>query len=173
MAFKIDVKVNKYKKSDSREYFPFYFIDLFSRLAALCGSRQSSLQQFLGTVCKNYSRFKRTVICYVNNIVILNEIASVFLLKPSPAALRIRTAVIDLARNSLKMTKPAKDEDALPAEMLTNVRRQLADFVTYDGTDVDTLRNFEPIKVRSQCIFAKRAKLWGSADWRPHLSLGL
>ncbi|XP_076451570.1 uncharacterized protein LOC143287457 [Babylonia areolata] len=45
-------------------------------------------------------------------------------------------------------------------------------FVTnYDPENCTSLELFETVKYGTECVFARRAKLWGSPDWRSALSL--
>jgi hypothetical protein len=45
------------------------------------------------------------------------------------------------------------------------------DFDGYDPTDTESLARFRPVQQNTECAFAKTAKIWGSRDWNPNLSL--
>jgi hypothetical protein len=81
-----------------------------------------------------------------------------------------------------KTKKEITQEDWYPkliSEMKFNARiqRDIAefclskDFNGYDPTDTESLTRFRPIQMKTECIFAKTAKLWGSRDWNPNLTL--
>ena len=42
----------------------------------------------------------------------------------------------------------------------------------YDAENCAALESFQPVKQGTECIFARRAKVWGAQDWNPALSLG-
>ncbi len=67
--------------------------------------------------------------------------------------------------------KPQITEDELDEKTLREMEHNICKFVTYEGDQVDSLHNFNKIKENTECIFAKRAKLWGSPDWKNELSL--
>ncbi|XP_070207799.1 uncharacterized protein [Littorina saxatilis] len=49
---------------------------------------------------------------------------------------------------------------------------KVSEFVTnYDPENCTTLDAFQPIKESSECIFARRAKVWGAGEWDSTLSL--
>ncbi|XP_074655561.1 uncharacterized protein LOC141909093 isoform X2 [Tubulanus polymorphus] len=48
---------------------------------------------------------------------------------------------------------------------------EIARFVTYDGKSANSLSRFDEIKFNSECIFAAKARLWGSSDWLSELPL--
>jgi hypothetical protein len=45
------------------------------------------------------------------------------------------------------------------------------DFAGYDPTETESLAQFRPVQNKTECIFAKTAKLWGSRDWNPKWTL--
>lgn len=55
------------------------------------------------------------------------------------------------------------------------VAAKLLDYVTYDAAteSLQSLQEFRVITSNSQCKFARHAKLWGSADWKPGRSIEL
>ncbi len=67
--------------------------------------------------------------------------------------------------------KPQITEDELDEKTLREMEHNICKFVTYEGEQVESLYNFNTIKENTECIFAKRAKLWGSPDWKNELSL--
>ena len=74
--------------------------------------------------------------------------------------------------NPFKKQKLWKDEASLPDSIIRNYQAALCQFVTYDASNVHCLQNFEVIKQNTECVFAKKAKLWGSSSWLCNLSLG-
>ena len=58
------------------------------------------------------------------------------------------------------------------AELQSRVNSAVCDFVTYDATSVSALQHFQPIQENTECIFAKRAILWGNRDWDTDIGLG-
>lgn len=67
--------------------------------------------------------------------------------------------------------KPRITEKDLPENIITNMEHNICSFVTYDAEKVDAIDNFECIKLETECLFAKRAKLWGSPPWKDQLDL--
>lgn len=45
--------------------------------------------------------------------------------------------------------------------------------VSYDAENCPCLKNFECVKSNSNCIFAKKARLWGSPAWDQNRTLGM
>ncbi|KAK3603516.1 hypothetical protein CHS0354_030375 [Potamilus streckersoni] len=62
-------------------------------------------------------------------------------------------------------SKLSKDEEDVKAA------EAILGFVTYDVENTDSLDRFERIKVNSNCLFARKAKIWGSPPWKEQLSL--
>lgn len=58
------------------------------------------------------------------------------------------------------------------AELRSRVNSTVCDFVTYDATSVSALQHFQPVQENTECIFAKRAVLWGNRDWDTDIGLG-
>ena len=48
----------------------------------------------------------------------------------------------------------------------------MAEFVCYDAENSGTLQSFEIVRNNTACIFAKKSKLWGSADYNPSKDIG-
>ena len=63
-------------------------------------------------------------------------------------------------------------EQHLPEDVIHTIEHQICQFVTYDAETTQSLRNFEEIKKNTECSFAAGARLWGSPEWKPELSLG-
>ncbi|KAL3861437.1 hypothetical protein ACJMK2_007471 [Sinanodonta woodiana] len=61
--------------------------------------------------------------------------------------------------------KLSKDEEEV------KVTEAVLCFVMYDVENTDALYRFERIKENSNCLFAKKAKIWGSPPWNEKLSL--
>ncbi|XP_013083159.2 uncharacterized protein LOC106068361 [Biomphalaria glabrata] len=59
----------------------------------------------------------------------------------------------------------------LTAEKDAEIAKTIANFVLYDASKVACLKRFKVVKTNSECIFAKRSKLWGSQDYIPECSL--
>ena len=72
--------------------------------------------------------------------------------------------------NALK-GKPRITEQDLSQEVIRNMEHNICTFVTYSADAVDSLKNFECIKSNTECLFAKRARLWGSPQWKDQLNL--
>ena len=53
-----------------------------------------------------------------------------------------------------------------------DVAKKVCDFVLYDAENSQTLLNFEKIKKKTECRFAKKARLWGSHPYNTELTLG-
>ncbi|XP_021356615.1 uncharacterized protein LOC110452419 isoform X2 [Mizuhopecten yessoensis] len=58
-----------------------------------------------------------------------------------------------------------------PEVLEQDVANSVAAFVTYDAEIVKSLDNFNVIKQNTECIFAKKSRLWGSKEWSGELSL--
>ena len=72
--------------------------------------------------------------------------------------------------NPLKGKKNITEEE-VPPEVLHKVEHQICQFVTYNAENTKSLLNFQTIKENTQCIFAKRSRLWGSPEWKEDLCL--
>ncbi|XP_059146594.1 uncharacterized protein LOC131934559 [Physella acuta] len=59
----------------------------------------------------------------------------------------------------------------LSAERETEIAVSVAESVLYDAAHTTSLKNFTKIKNQSECIFARRSKLWGSIDYDMELTL--
>ncbi|XP_013402725.1 uncharacterized protein LOC106168264 [Lingula anatina] len=81
-----------------------------------------------------------------------------------------RDAIPKLNRNPLK-GKPQISVDDLPRKVIDLMEHKVTELVTYDAEDVDSLANFETLKMNTECIFAKKARLWGSPKWNYDLSI--
>jgi hypothetical protein len=100
-----------------------------------------------------------------------------FVLRPSPLAVRIRTSVIDFSKNPLKAkcNHVRRLDDVEPQrlqQLLADADRRVADLVTYDAEQAPSLDAFNSTRLDTLCAFARNARIWGSDSWRPHLSLG-
>ena len=65
-----------------------------------------------------------------------------------------------------------KDEDRIPPSIREKFTEEILDLVLYDVENCQALRDFEPIKMNTHCIFAKKAILWGACDYDHSLSVG-
>ena len=68
--------------------------------------------------------------------------------------------------------KRKTDESNVPPDVYDKYSQQILDLVLYDAEDCQALRDFEPVKMNTHCIFAKNSVLWGSKDYDRNLSLG-
>ena len=66
-----------------------------------------------------------------------------------------------------------KDESKIPADVQEKYTRLILDHVLYDAEECQVLRDFEPVKMNTHCIFAKKSILWGARDYDKYLSLGM
>jgi hypothetical protein len=80
---------------------------------------------------------------------------------------------LDFQEEQISNVNPLKGTGKGPiSESVSHrIERAITEFVTYDAETTDSLRDFERIKSRTECIFAKRAKIWGSPNWNKTLSL--
>ncbi|XP_013412870.1 uncharacterized protein LOC106175424 [Lingula anatina] len=81
-----------------------------------------------------------------------------------------RDAIPKFNRNPLK-GKPQISVGDLPRKVIDLMEHKVTELVTYDAEDVDSLANFETLKMNTECIFAKKARLWGSPKWNYDLSI--
>ena len=89
------------------------------------------------------------------------------------------TTKTDPTSNNLQLKNPYKgkrrvrDEDKIPADVRDKYTQLILDVVLYDAEGGRTLREFEPVKMNTHCIFAKKSILWGARDYDRALSLGM
>ena len=79
-----------------------------------------------------------------------------------------------LDTSPLKRHNPLRGKPKNPSltPVLINKYNQLVtDLVTYNAENVESLQNFDTVKLQTECIFAKKSKLWGSCDWNDQISL--
>ena len=74
--------------------------------------------------------------------------------------------------NPFRRHKQVKDEDKIPSDVREKYSRSVLDLVLYDMEDCQALRNFEPVKNNTHCIFSKKSVLWGARDYDTELTLG-
>jgi hypothetical protein len=100
--------------------------------------------------------------------------ASIFLIHPSGQSGKFTFSDIqeDLYDQNPLKGKPRTSEDDLPDSVKGKIAKDIYNVVLYDAENVSCLYNFSSVKKQSQCLFAKRAKIWGSPDWNNKLSLG-
>lgn len=48
----------------------------------------------------------------------------------------------------------------------------IVNLVSYNVEDTPSLHRFETVKQNSNCVFARKAKVWGSPDWNYEMNLG-
>ena len=56
-------------------------------------------------------------------------------------------------------------------ETQSQIQRLITAFVSYDAHCASCLKRFKTIQDNTQCIFAKRARLWGSPEWNASQSV--
>lgn len=79
-----------------------------------------------------------------------------------------------------KSSKAKKTRDILhelyPTISEEEQKKQLMDgiltIMSYDAENTPCLNNFEVVKRNSNCVFARKARLWGSCEWDKRLTLG-
>ena len=74
--------------------------------------------------------------------------------------------------NPYKRKRRVKDEDRVPPSIREKFAEEILDLVLYDVENCQALRDFEPIKMNTHCIFAKKSILWGACDYDQSLSVG-
>ena len=74
--------------------------------------------------------------------------------------------------NPYKRKRRVKDEERIPPSIRKKFTEEILDLVLYDVENCRALRDFEPIKMNTHCIFAKKAILWGACDYDQSLSVG-
>jgi len=67
--------------------------------------------------------------------------------------------------------KAAGDTDDIPDKIVKKYTENILNLVLYDAENCEALDHFEPVKANTHCVFAKTAKIWGSHDYDPALSL--
>ena len=68
--------------------------------------------------------------------------------------------------------KPNIEESQLPVNVSHQINEQIVKLVTHNAADASCLERFNVIKLNTQCVFAKKARIWGSKEWDCNLSLG-
>ena len=94
--------------------------------------------------------------------------ASLYLLSPTKKEMPSEENTEKTTRQIVNELYPLVDD----AELRSRVNGAVCDFVTYDATSVSALQHFQPIQENTECIFAKRAVLWGNRDWDTDIGLG-
>ena len=74
--------------------------------------------------------------------------------------------------NPYKRKRRVKDEDRVPPNIREKFTEEILDLVLYDVENCQALRDFEPVKMNTHCIFAKKSILWGACDYDQSLSVG-
>lgn len=82
------------------------------------------------------------------------------------------TTRLDTTENPLRGKPLGVSLDNISDELKSKIDTQISALVTYDPVHCDAVEEFEAIKSQTECIFAKRARLWGSCNWDAKLSLG-
>ncbi|ELU13897.1 hypothetical protein CAPTEDRAFT_202541 [Capitella teleta] len=111
-----------------------------------------------------YSALNVTVLsCFLFTLLL---VAVLFTPKNS---IEITAKEIDLSKNPLKRNPI---HDVVPPEVMADAANAVMNFCVHDAANSPVLLNFEPLKAQSQCLFARKAKLWGSRVWKNDRSLG-
>lgn len=82
--------------------------------------------------------------------------------------------IIVINKNNRGMKNPLKGKPQcteLKPELAEKVNKAIADLVTYDAEEADSLKDFNVVKANTECIFAKRSKIWGTPSWENDLSI--
>ncbi len=75
-------------------------------------------------------------------------------------------------KNPYRGHKKVKDEDKVPGAIWEQYARQILALVLYDVENCEALRNFEPVKNSTHCIFSRMSSLWGAWDYDGRLTVG-
>lgn len=67
--------------------------------------------------------------------------------------------------------KGKKGKGFLSKDEAEKINKLIADLVVYDASSVASISRFNKIKMKTECTFAKRSKIWGSSDYDKSLSL--
>jgi len=67
--------------------------------------------------------------------------------------------------------KATGDADNIPDKIVKKYTESILNLVLYDAENCEAIDHFEVVKANTHCVFAKTAKLWGSHDYDPALSL--
>ncbi|XP_061162480.1 uncharacterized protein LOC133171705 [Saccostrea echinata] len=94
-------------------------------------------------------------------------IVSLYVLSPSKNSSSFNEDDHKTTRQIVNELYPLVDEE----ELKRSVHKAVFDFVTYDASKIPAIENFKPIQENTECIFARRAKLWGNQEWDKDLSL--
>ncbi|XP_060071417.1 uncharacterized protein LOC132551308 [Ylistrum balloti] len=95
-------------------------------------------------------------------------IASIYIPRIVKALIEFRTP------RKVLTTKQIVDElypVVKPEVLQQDVAASVTALVTYDAEHVSSLENFDVVRQNTECIFAKKSKLWGSKEWTRELSL--
>ena len=75
-------------------------------------------------------------------------------------------------KNPYKGRRRVKDETKIPPDIQEKYTELILDQVLYNAEECQALRDFEPVKINTHCIFARKSILWGSKDYDKSLSVG-
>lgn len=75
-------------------------------------------------------------------------------------------------KNPYKGKRRVKDENKIPQDIRDKYSQIILDLILYDAEECQALREFEPVKMNTHCIFAKKSILWGAMDYNKAISLG-
>ncbi|CAH1802557.1 unnamed protein product [Owenia fusiformis] len=74
-------------------------------------------------------------------------------------------------RNPLKRKSGNLTISDVPDVLIQKIQSDVYKHITYDPELAESVENFQSIQQNTECIFAKRAKIWGSANWNVNLTL--
>lgn len=74
--------------------------------------------------------------------------------------------------NPYKRKRRVRDEEKVSPSVREKYIEQILDLVLYDVENCQTLTDFEPVKMNTECIFAKKSRIWGACDYDRTLSVG-
>ena len=110
-------------------------------------------------------------LCYTNSYLAV----SLYVLdrnkyQPKPAT---QTSGAFPSKNPYKGKRRFKDESKIPQDVHESYTQLILQLVLdYDAEECQSLRDFEPVKMNTHCIFAKKSILWGTSDYDRAVSLG-
>ncbi|XP_033764345.1 uncharacterized protein LOC117345380 [Pecten maximus] len=126
-------------------------------------------------VCVRACCFALFLYSFLTIHISLSAVLAFFLFLASVYIPRIVKIVIESRTPTKELTtKQIIDElypKVKPEELQQDVAKSVAAHVTYDAERVRSIDNFNVVKQNTECVFAKKARLWGSKDWTGGLSL--
>lgn len=114
------------------------------------------------------SMFTVTVtVSWTSLLAFLSLIASFYLLPARKSTKSKEKSTEESTKKILKNIYESEDETKLEHTYVA----ALSKFFSYDPEHTTALENFEQIKSQSNCLFARKAKIWSCPEWIDSLSL--